>query len=84
MDKDAVDALASTLEGEHDWSLRSSNPAVRPRETKAMNVSELETVKAALALLEVHGHTDAAEAVKDALVSEFGKIADSLRESSPQ
>ncbi|SIA21785.1 hypothetical protein [Mycobacteroides abscessus] len=48
-----------------------------------MNVSELETVKAALALLEAHGHTDAAEAVKDALVSEFGKISDSLRESSP-
>lgn len=48
-----------------------------------MNVSELETVKAALALLEAYGHTDAAEAVKDALVSEFGKLADSLHESSP-
>ncbi|SIE12255.1 hypothetical protein [Mycobacteroides abscessus] len=42
------------------------------------------TVKAALALLEAHGHSDAAEAVKDALVSEFEKIADSLRGSSPQ
>lgn len=49
-----------------------------------MNVSELETVKAALALLETHGHTDAAEAVKDAIVSEFAKVADSVSQASPQ
>lgn len=43
-----------------------------------MNVNELETVKSALAALEAHGYLDAAEAVKDVLVTEFAKTAESL------
>lgn len=49
-----------------------------------MDVSELETMKASLASLEAHGYTDAAEAVKDVLVSEFAKIADSVRQASTE
>lgn len=49
-----------------------------------MNVNELENLKAALASLETHGYTAAAETVKDVLVSEFAKIADSVRQDSPQ
>ena len=49
-----------------------------------MDVSELETVTDALKVLEAHGYADAAEAVKDVLVSEFAKVAESVRESGPR
>ncbi|SIH23469.1 Uncharacterised protein [Mycobacteroides abscessus subsp. abscessus] len=49
-----------------------------------MDVGEIETLKSAVTLLEAHGHADAAEAVKEVLVSEFAKLADSVAQGSPE
>lgn len=43
-----------------------------------MNVDEIDSVKIALQILERHGYEDAAECLRDALVSEFAKAADTL------
>ena len=45
-----------------------------------MNVDEIQTIKAAVGVLETQGYTDAATALKSVLEAEFAKTAQSLHE----
>lgn len=45
-----------------------------------MNVDELETLKAALEILDRHKHPVAADSLRDVLVDEFSRVARTLRE----
>ena len=59
---------------------RKQQPSDRAKRRTLMNVDEVQTIKAAVGVLETHGYTDAATALKIVLEAEFAKTAQSLHE----
>lgn len=56
---------------------------VEEREAMDPTISELKALRDALVLLETHGYTETAGAVKEVLVSEFTTAVDTLAKPNP-